>query len=189
MIVLETARLVIRDHLLGDLEPLHRLLSDGEVMRFLEDLKVSDLQGTRENLQIAMAEAARSDRRKFFFAIIERASSEYVGEIGFTVLQEEERGTTVEMGYFILEKFWSRGLVTEAGCRVIRFAFEECGVAEILIGCHKENRGSERVMIKLGFMKQPEALGVSHPEEESALRVEYHMVRKQSEISGCASSL
>lgn len=187
MIVLETDRLLIRDHVPEDLGPLYSLLSDGRVMHFIEDLKVDGPQGAEANLRVALEEAARKDRWKYFFAILDKASGDYVGEIGFTRL--EAQAAAVEMGYFILERFWNRGLVTEAGRRVVRFAFEECGVERILIGCYKANRGSEKVMVKLGFRKEREFEGAVHHEGESATRVEYSMGREMPGNAQITASL
>jgi ribosomal-protein-alanine N-acetyltransferase len=177
MIRLETERLVIRDHLPGDLEGLFRLLSDPRVMHFLPDLQVAGLDGARANLATALDEAGREDRRKYFFAILEKAGGAYVGEIGFTVLAGTAPDRVVELGYFILERFWGQGLVTEAARRVARFAFEACGVGRIEIGCCRSNAGSERVMQKLGAVKVRDDLGEAPRPGESAMRVAYRLER------------
>lgn len=173
MICLETERLLIRDHVSEDLEGLFRLLSDAKAMRFIPDLQVADLEGARANLRVAMEEAARSDRTKFFFAMIEQASGAYVGEIGFT----REGEGIAELGYFILESFWGRGLVTEAARRVARFAFEEAGIQRLRIGCYQANAGSERIMVKLGAVKVREYDGDAFEAGQSRARVEYLLER------------
>lgn len=48
---------------------------------------------------------------------------------------------------------------------------------KLLIGCNQENRGSERVMIELGFRKDREFEGALHAAGESAVRVKYSMGR------------
>ena len=116
-----------------------------------------------------MEEAARPDRTKFFFAMIEQASGAYVGEIGFT----REGEGAVELGYFILERFWGQGLVTEAARRVVRFTFEEAGVSRIRIGCYRANAGSERIMVKLGAVKVSEYEGEPYQADEPSTRVAY----------------
>jgi len=181
VIALETERLLIRDHVPGDLENLFGLLSDPKVMRFIPDLRVADQEGARTNLRVALEEAARPDRGKFFFALLEKASGAYVGEIGFTVLEEAPGARVVELGYFVLERFWGQGLVTEAAHRVVRFAFEACGVERILIGCYQANVGSERIMVKLGATKVREYEGDHHHPGESAKRVEYQLLRSVPE--------
>lgn len=179
MIRLETERLLIRDHVPEDLEGLFRLLSDPKAMRFIPDLRVADLDGARANLRVAMEEVARPDRAKFFFAMVEKASGAYVGEIGFT---REDMGAA-ELGYFILEPFWGRGLVTEAARRVARFAFEEAGIQRIRIGCYQANAGSERTMVKLGAVKVREYEGEPFEPETSARRVEYVLARPVPEYA------
>ena len=62
----------------------------------------------------------------------------------------------VHLGYFILAKYWNNGFTTEALKRVVEFAFEENNVYRISTGCVKENIGSEKVMLKNGFIKEAE---------------------------------
>lgn len=177
MVWMETERLIVRDHVATDLEDLFSLLSDPKVMRFLPDLEVHNREGAEVNLRVAMAEAASPMRTKFFFAIVEKATGRYLGEIGFTLLGSESCGKAAEMGYFIHASHWGRGIVTEAGARVLRFAFEEVGLDRMEIGCNTANAGSERIMLKLGFSKVRELRSRAPRPDLPATRVEYCLRR------------
>lgn len=149
---METPRLIIRDHIGSDLEDLETLIGNKDNMMYIMDLYAKDKNAVMENLNTAMDAIAKPNRDKFFFAIVEKASGSYVGEIGFTLLDEG----LAELGYFIKQPFWNLGIVTEAGKAVLEFAFCELGLHKMVTGCVKENGGSERVMIKLGFSKEGE---------------------------------
>lgn len=151
---IDTARLIVRDHREGDLPGLVALLTDRVAMRYLPEIFCETEARARENLANAMAEIGKPDRERFFFAIEERSSGRYVGEIGFTVLERRSAGSRADLGYFILPEFRGKGFVTEAGRAVVDFAFGEAGVFKMVTGCLAENGPSERVMRKIGFTKE-----------------------------------
>jgi len=150
IIHLESNRLIIRDHISSDLDDLASLIGVKSNMTYIMDLYAKDREAVEVNLKTAMDAIDQPIRDKYFFAIIDKATGCYVGEIGFTLLDEG----LAEMGYFIKQDYWNRGIVTEAGEAVLKFAFCTLGLHKIVTGCVKENGGSERVMIKLGFTKE-----------------------------------
>lgn len=149
---LETARLIVRDHIASDLEDLGTLIGNKVNMTYIMDIYAKDLAAVEKNLKTAMDAIVDPLRDKYFFAIVEKTSGNYVGEIGFTLLDEG----LAELGYFIKQPYWKRGIVTEAGEAVLEYAFCNLGLHKMITGCVKENVGSERVMIKLGFSKEGE---------------------------------
>ena len=151
MIILKTERTIIRDHCPADLLTHHALLSDAELMKWVNNVGTNTLEESRENLFSAIAEIGRLDRKFYFLRIEEKDTCRHIGEIGYTVMSEAASGKTVHLGYFLHKEYWGRGYATEAAREVIRFAFVENGVWEIAIGCYKENVASERVMQKCGF--------------------------------------
>ncbi len=177
MIRLQTDRLIIRDHLPEDLQAMHSLLSNPAAMYYLEDIRTSTLEETLQNLEIALAEGNRLDREKFFFAITDRRTGEYIGEIGYTVRLKTPDGSVVNLGYFLKPEHWGRGIATEAARAVLRYAFEEGGAVKVETGCIRDNIASQAVMIKLGMMKEADLrLHVWH-DGELKDRVEYGMTK------------
>lgn len=162
MIWFGTERLIVREHLESDLLDLASLISSKKEMHFLMDIYAPDLEAVRENLKTAMDAVNAPFRDKYFFAIIEKATGIYVGEIGFTVIEKTNKtvdgkeALLVELGYFIKSEFWRKGYVVEAAHEVIDYAFNILGTHKIMTGCVKENVGSEKVMLKLGFIKEGE---------------------------------
>ncbi len=57
-----------------------------------------------------------------------------------------------EIGYWLGEKYWSQGIVTEAAKKVIEFAFNDLKLNRIDVHAVIENKGSNRVIEKLGFV-------------------------------------
>jgi len=179
MVRLTTRRLVIRDPLPSDLDDWHRLLSDPKTMYYLPGLMTHSLQGSRENLETAIAESQKTNRKKYFLAIEHGDTGVFIGTVGYTVTQATPLGKLVGAGYFILPEYHGLGIMTEALGEVIRFAFEDDGVYRISTGCLAENRASERVMQKCGLIKEAEYKSFVWHDGRMKDRVEYRLLRDE----------
>ncbi len=179
MIRLETERTIIREPSINDLELHHRLFSDDKVMYYLQDIKTKSIEESRENLLASIEDIDSEDRKLYFFKIVEKNSFEHIGDIGYTVTHFTPIGKFVHLGYFIHEKFWSKGYVSEAVRELIRFAFEENDVYRISTGCLSENIGSEKVMQKCGFIKEAEHKNVQWHDGKAKTRVEYRLLKSE----------
>ncbi len=81
----------------------------------------------------------------YVFGVIERESGRFAGCMGLHPAHEHFRA---EVGYWIGEPFWGRGLATEALRLVIAFGFETLKLNRIEAGHFDMNIASGRVMQK-----------------------------------------
>lgn len=65
-------------------------------------------------------------------------------------------GASVEIEYYLLEKYWHKGYMSEALKKLLTFAFEENSVRKAFAVCQIENVKSENVMVKCGMYKSAE---------------------------------
>lgn len=182
MIKLETARLLIRDHVETDLDDLFDLISRPYEMRYIMDLFVVDPEKAQDNLETAMSGIGMLNRKHYFFAIIDKETTKYIGEIGFTVLDENSSGKLLELGYFTRREYWGRGLTKEAAKICIDYAFNELNAWKITTGCVKENVASERIMITLGFHKEGELRKHQPIDQEWKDRVVYGLLKSDYQM-------
>ena len=82
------------------------------------------------------------------FAIV--ADGAAVGAIGL-VLREDVFRRSAEIGYWLGEEFWGRGIVTEAVCAVTDYAFETFDLCRVYAGVFEWNPASMRVLEKAGY--------------------------------------
>jgi [ribosomal protein S5]-alanine N-acetyltransferase len=70
----------------------------------------------------------------------------------------------VEVGWAVMADRWGEGFATELGAAAVSFGFERLGLAEIVSYTLPTNRGSVRVMEKLGFEfeREVEHAGLPH---------------------------
>ncbi len=87
--------------------------------------------------------------KQFCFAVIYNA--EVVGSIG-VFRQENIHGKTAELGYYIGENFWRKGIATEAVKLACEHIFDNTDIVRIFAEPFAENTGSCRVLEKNGFV-------------------------------------
>jgi RimJ/RimL family protein N-acetyltransferase len=78
---------------------------------------------------------------------------EAVGGIGFSPGNDVER-YSAEIGYWLGEPFWGRGIVTEAVRIVSDYAFETCNVLRLFALPFADNLRSTRVLEKAGYTRE-----------------------------------
>jgi RimJ/RimL family protein N-acetyltransferase len=76
-----------------------------------------------------------------------------VGVIGLT-LGEGERRHSAELGYWLGEPYWGRGIITTSVRAVTEFAIKELGLTRIESYVFSWNPASARVLEKMGFERE-----------------------------------
>ena len=99
---------------------------------------------------IDFIQSAAKNRTGYEFAVIEKASGRYVGNVGLINVRLQMKSASVS--YFIDPAVWGRGYATEACGEMLRFGFERLGLFRIGGTCMVKNPASRRVMEKLGFL-------------------------------------
>ena len=84
-----------------------------------------------------------------FFAIANK--QEAIGSIGLG-LGEDVHRYTAELGYWLAEPFWNKGIMTEAARKFTDFAFEKFGLNRIFAEPYTNNPASVCVLEKSGFV-------------------------------------
>lgn len=75
---------------------------------------------------------------------------EAVGGIGFTV-QNDVAHRSAEIGYWLGEQFWGRGIATEALTAVTEYAFRNFDLCRLYAHVFEWNPASARVLEKAGY--------------------------------------
>jgi RimJ/RimL family protein N-acetyltransferase len=93
--------------------------------------------------------AARKMNPETFFAIA--VGDAAIGGIGF-VLQADVDRMSAEIGYWLGEPYWSRGIATEALVAVTRYAIDRHGLTRLFAVPFAYNTASCRVLEKAGYV-------------------------------------
>lgn len=85
------------------------------------------------------------------FAII--VNAEAAGGIGFTPGSDIER-YSAEIGYWLAEPYWGRGITTDAAQLVSEYAFRTCNILRLFAVPFADNLRSNRVLEKAGYTRE-----------------------------------
>ncbi len=78
---------------------------------------------------------------------------EIVGAIGFE-LQSDVYRLSAELGYWIGEPYWGKGIATQSVKSMVKFGFNELNLIRIYAGVFESNKASMKVLEKAGFKKE-----------------------------------
>lgn len=88
-------------------------------------------------------------RTEIHLAITLTGEDQAIGYIGLNSINPDNK--SAELGYWLGEPYWSRGLGTEAAALMVEHAFRALGLNRIFARCRDDNRRSYRVMEKIGM--------------------------------------
>ena len=146
-VILETDRLLLREYVEADAEAFFKLNSDQEVLRFVPDKPLLNVEQARQTL----VDHPIADYRKYGFgrsACILKSTGEQIGFAGLKYL--EELGE-VDVAFRLMRSHWRMGLATEAALASVRYGFADLGLKRIIGLVMPENIASVRVLEKTGL--------------------------------------
>lgn len=151
MIVMETARVQLREITEADFVHLMDLDSDPEVMTHLTDGKPSTPEEVMSGLQRCLALKERYHGRFGVWIATEKISGEFIGWFLFRPCKKDpDNLNSIELGYRLKKKFWGQGFAPEVSQALIVKGFAE-GVEEIFATTMEKNSKSRKVMEKVGL--------------------------------------
>jgi RimJ/RimL family protein N-acetyltransferase len=146
-IILETERLLVREYVEEDAEAFFKLNSDPEVLRFVPDKALLNVEQARQIL----IDHPIADYRKHGFgrgACVLKSTGEQIGFAGLKYLEEFGE---VDVAYRFLPKYWGQGLATEAALASVRYGFADLDLKQIIGLVMPKNIASVRVLEKTGL--------------------------------------
>ena len=146
-VILETDRLLLREYVEDDAESFFKLNSDPEVMRFVPDKPLLNVEQARQTL----IDHPIADYRRYGFgrgACILKSTGEQIGFAGLKYLDELGE---VDVAYRLLPAHWGQGLATEVALASVRYGFAALGLKRIIGLVMPKNIASVRVLEKTGL--------------------------------------
>jgi RimJ/RimL family protein N-acetyltransferase len=155
---LKGARIVLREFASGDVDALHAVHSDPNVLRYY----AFDV-GTREHAQALVdtfiAWAGECPRQNFQLAIVDSDTNRLLGSCGIRT-----KGCPpgeADFGIGIASEWWGKGIAQEAARLVLSFGFFELAVQSVRGVAVAENEGVSTFAARLGFTSAPPRRGDS----------------------------
>jgi len=141
--VIRTQRLVLRSFEPTDLGNFAAVLADERTMAAWGGPYDAG-QAERE-----LADYLDHEQRYGFAPFAVLLDGQLVGDLG---LQHLEGGEAVELLYRLSSSVWRRGLAAEAGDATLEYAFSVLRLREVVAVIAEDNRASQRLAARLGFV-------------------------------------
>ena len=146
-VILETDRLLLREFVEDDAESFFKLNNYPEVVRFVPDKPLLNVEQARQTL----IDHPIADYRRYGFgrgACILKSTGEQIGFAGLKYLDELGE---VDVAYRLLPAHWGQGLATEVALASVRYGFAALGLKRIIGLVMPKNIASLRVLEKTGL--------------------------------------
>jgi RimJ/RimL family protein N-acetyltransferase len=138
-----TPRLTLRAPIRGDVPDLVRLADNRVIAERLARLPSPYTRA--DGVAFVEIFAQRPDERPYAIVLDER----FIGVVGLSF----HPGAAPELGYWLGEPYWRRGLMSEAAKAVCDAAFATRRIERIIARALPTNLASQRVLEKLGFTR------------------------------------
>ena len=125
--------------------------------------KLANNKNIWNNIRNAMPHPYHKEDADFFIGLKENedpqltfgilADDHICGVIGLEIQKDIYR-KSAELGYWIGEPFWGKGIATEAVRLIVKHGFEKIGIERIYAAAFDYNVGSMRVLEKNSFVKE-----------------------------------
>lgn len=146
-IVLETSRLRLLHLSEADAPFILELLNEPAFLRDIGDKRVRSVEDARTYLR----EGPMASYAQHGFGLYRVELKETREPIGMCGILKRGVLEHPDLGYALLQRYWSNGYAIEAATATMRYAQEQLGLSSILAITALENPSSVRVLEKLGF--------------------------------------
>jgi RimJ/RimL family protein N-acetyltransferase len=164
---LDTARLLIRERTLADLEPCLEMDRDPEVTRHIAG-PWGDPIAHRQFVQYRITREYPPGLG--YWSIRERSEPDrFIGWV--LLIPDHGSGPDVEIGWRLVRSAWGRGIASEAARALVAHAFETVRLPRVIADIAAENHASLRVAHKLGMHR------VGNDESDGREYERYRLVR------------
>ena len=139
---------LLRHWTYGDVGSLMRHADNPRIAAMMRDAFPSPY--TEDDARRFITLATASGPRLFLAIVVD---GEACGGIGIHLLDDVYRGSA-EIGYWLSEQHWGRGIATDAVRAIVPVAFATFDIVRLQAGIFATNRASMRVLEKCGFVRE-----------------------------------
>jgi RimJ/RimL family protein N-acetyltransferase len=148
---LETERFLIRELSEQDVEGMFELDSNPNVHAFLGNEPIQTIGEALKYIQFVQQQYKAYGIGRW--AIIDKASGDFVGWTGFKFITEPINNhiNFYDIGYRLVERYWGKGVATETAKACLNYGFTQLNLREVYGMCHVDNKASKSVLQKCGL--------------------------------------
>jgi ribosomal-protein-alanine N-acetyltransferase len=149
--ILKTQRLLLRQLKTSDADAVLSLRSNEEVMKYIPRPYLKTKEDALDLIALFNDKIENAIGINWCISFLEEPEK-IIGIIGYYRMKPEHY--RAEVGYMIFPKHNGKGIVTEALQKVVEYGFKVMKLHSIEAILDPENKGSEKVLLKNGFVKE-----------------------------------
>ena len=143
----DVPRIMLREWRIGDAPDLTAAINNKSVLDNLRD-GIPYPYTEKDAVEFITATLSAEKDTQYAFAIC--INDKVIGSIG-VFRRDNVHRYTAEMGYYIAEPYWGKGIMTEAVRQMCAYIFENTDIVRIFAEPYAHNSASCRVLEKAGF--------------------------------------
>lgn len=143
---IKTERLLLRQFTEHDLQQVYEGLSKPEIVKYY-GVSYQTLEETKA--QMSFFSELEKQGTGIWWAICSADNQTFFGAGGLNNLQKEHK--KAEIGFWLLQRYWRQGIMTEALPLITQYGFEHLGLHRIEGFVESENENCKKAMRKLQF--------------------------------------
>lgn len=164
MSLIKTSRFLLKPITKEHLSFVFEGLSNTEVTKYYA-VHFNSLEATEE--QIQWYEDLRKNKTGEWWAIQNKADNTFLGAIGFCDFNKQEK--QIEIGYWLLPKFWKKGIISECFPVVIDYGLFNFDIHKITAYVESENIESSKLLKKHNFRLKQQVIEKNNTKAETVL--------------------
>lgn len=145
-IILETERLIIREHVLSDAPFFFTLNSNYNVVKYTGDSSFKMIEEAEKIVQYVINQYKENGYGRWL--VTEKETGNPIGWCGLKFHTDTKE---TDIGYRLLESAWGKGYATESAKACIDYGFKHFNLNRIIGDAMKQNTASINVFKKLGM--------------------------------------
>lgn len=147
METIKTKKFTLRPILLKDAKDLAKNLNNWNVVRYLSSLPFPyELQHAKQYIKRMNNEAKKEHPENYVLAI--EINNEVVGAVAIHKMAQNHKA---EMGYWLAEQHWGKGIMPEAVKKFLPHVFSKFKLRRVCAKVYSPNKGSMKVAEKAGM--------------------------------------
>jgi RimJ/RimL family protein N-acetyltransferase len=149
--IIETERLILRELLPTDVDGMFQLDSDPHVHTYLGNKPISSKQQAEDVIHFVRQQYIDNGIGRW--AIVEKTTNTFIGWTGLKLVKEmtNKHINYYDLGYRLIRDYWGKGFATESASASLAYGFDTLKLNEVFAAADIENKGSNKVLKKLGF--------------------------------------
>ena len=156
--ILETNRLLMRPFKASDNEAMFAMDANPNVHKYLGNQPLTNIEQCDEYIKSIQNQYVDNGIGRY--VVILKETKEIIGWAGLKFITETENNHVnfYDIGYRFAETYWGKGYGYEAAKAWLDHAFQVMKVPEVFATAHVENRGSNKILQKIGLKQNGQYL-------------------------------